>query len=134
MATEGHVSQFLYNTKDVSPYVTNVSFERSMDQSDTTTFGQTAHTFIGGLMNGKITVTGLWDKTSLVGSFTVFSALLEQSATSAFVWGPEGPTAGNVKYTGNATVMTYTEASPVADLVTFVAVLQVSGATTRTVY
>lgn len=134
MPTHGRSVQFTYGTNDVSPYLTSVQFEQDNDTHDTTTFGSTGHTFIAGLTNGKITIQGLWDKTALVGSKTVFQAKVGTSAATAFVYGPEGTTTGNVKYSGNAVLESYVESAPVADLVTVNVVLQISGAVTAGVY
>lgn len=135
MATHGRNVQFEVGTNDISPYVTNVAVERDNDVHDTTTYGATGHTFIGGLTNGKITVTGLWDKTATVGSYTVFHALAAAgSASTAFVYGPMGSTTGNVKITGNFVLASYSESAPVADLITFTASLQINGAVTDGVY
>jgi hypothetical protein len=114
--------------------LTSIQFEQDNDIHDTTTFGSTAHSFIGGLTNGKITIQGLWDKTATVGSKTVFQPKIGTSTPTAFVYGPEGNTTGNVKYTGTAVVESYTESTPVADLVTVNVVLQISGAVTAGVY
>lgn len=135
MATHGHLAQLTIATNDISPYVTSVTLERDNDTHDTTTYGATGHTFIGGLTNGKITVNGLWDKTATVGSYTVFHALAAAgSPSTAFVYGPAGSTTGNVKITGNFILVSYTESVPVSDLVTFTATLQITGAVTDAVY
>jgi len=132
--THGHNAQFTYNSNDVSPYVTDVTFKRSNDVHDTTCYGSSAHTYLAGLVDGEITVTGLWDKTSTVGSEVVFNGAVGVAAASAFAWGPEGSTAGDVKYTGNAVLKDYQESAPVADLVKFTATLSISGAVTTGTY
>lgn len=135
MPTHGRSAQLTIATHDISPYVTSVSFERDNDTHDATTYGQTGHVFIGGLTNGKMTVNGLWDMTATVGSYTVFKALVVAgSASTAFVYGPAGSTTTNTKITGNFILESYTESVPVADLVTFTAVMQITGAVTDTVY
>lgn len=134
MALHGKSLQISVATHDISPYCTEVDLERDNDTHDTTTYGQTGHTFIAGLTNGKMTINGLWDKTASVGSYTVFKALIGVSAPSAFIYGPEGPTSGNVKITGTAVLESYSETAPVADLVKFTAVMQISGALTDGVY
>lgn len=127
--------QFTYNTKDVSPYLTDVSFERDNDTHDVTTFGSTAHSYIAGLVDGKITLNGLWDKTTLVGTQTVFNAAIGGTAAGyAFIYGPEGSTTGNVKYSGTAVVESYSESAPVADIVKVSVTLRISGAVTTGVY
>lgn len=134
MATHGRNTNLVIATHDISPYVTSTSVERSNDTHDTTTYGQTGHTFISGLTNGKITINGLWDKTASVGSYTVLKALLGGGLSGAFIYGPEGSTTGNVKISGTGVLEQYTESDPVADLVTFTATLQITGAVTDGVY
>lgn len=134
MPTHGKTAQVTINAKDISPYVTSVTFERGNDTHDTTTFGSTSHSYIAGLIDGKMSVSGLWDKTALVGSEVVFNSMVGTAAGFPFVYGPEGSTAGNVKYTGTVVLDNYSESTPVADLVTFTAALKISGAVTLTVY
>lgn len=121
--------------RNISPYVTQVTFSQTNDTHDTTTFGQNGHTFIAGLTNGKCTVTGLWDKTALVGTNTVFQSLVGLNATTmTFSYGPEGNTTGKVNKTGECILESYEESDPVADLVKFTAVLQITGSVTATVF
>jgi len=134
MPTAGKASQLTINAKDISPYVTSVMFEQNNDVLDTTTYGATNHTYVAALIDAKMTVNGLWDKTALVGSHTVIQALVGNSTGVAFVWGPEGPTAGNVKHSGTVVLDNYQESSPVAGLVSFVAEFKVTGAITTGVY
>lgn len=131
--TQGHVSLLSINAKDISPYVTSVTATRNNDVLDTTTYGAVGHTFVAGLTNGKLVVNGLWDKTAVSGSYTVFNAMIGAAAV-AFIWSPEGSTTGNVKITGSVVMDSYVESSPVADLVTFSATLQITGTVTATVY
>lgn len=132
--TFGKSSQLTINTKDISQYVTSVTFERGNDVLDTTTYGATAHTYAASLADGKMTVQGLWDATALTGSQTVINAMVGNSAGQAFVWGPAGSTTGNVKYTGTVVLDNYAESAPVADLVSFNATFKITGAVTTGVY
>lgn len=113
--------------RNVSPYVTSVNFDRGNDTHDNTTFGAEGHTFQAGLTNGKITVNGLWDDTASTGSQTVFNSLLGLETTVGFEYGPEGNGSGAVKYSGECVLESYNESAPVADLVSFAAVLTISG-------
>lgn len=134
MATHGAGAYFAINDgsqlRDISPYVNNTDVDRTQDEHDTTTYGDTGHEFIAGLTNGQITITGLWDDTASVGSRTVFKALVVRKTPTAFEWGPEGDGTGAEKITGNCIVTSYRESAPVADLVTFAATLRISGAVT----
>lgn len=121
--------------RNISPYVTDVTFEQDNDSHDTTTFGQNGHTFIAGLTNGTITVNGLWDKTALVGSNTVIQGLIGQNATTfTFTYGPEGNATGKVSKSGECILVSYSETDPVADLVKFSAKLQITGTVTASTF
>lgn len=121
--------------RNIGPYVNSVTYSRANDTVDTTTFGAEGHTFTTSLTNGTITVAGLWDKTALVGSATVLDALLDlDTTTMTFVYGPEGNTATNVKYTGECILQSLDHSSPVADLVTFSATLQITGTVSKSTF
>lgn len=117
--------------RNLSPHINNVTFSRSNDTHDTTTYGQEGHTFIAGLTNGTISVDGFWDDTASTGSATVLDSLVGLDAvTLGFEYGPEGNANGAVKYSGECILASLDYADPVADLVTFSAQLQISGTVT----
>lgn len=115
---------------DISPYCSGITFERDNDTHDITTYGNTAHKYLAGLVDGKMTVTGFWDKTATVGSDTVISPLVGDSDGVAFIYGPEGTTTGNVKYSGTVILESYSQSAPVAEMVTFTAQFKLSGTVT----
>jgi hypothetical protein len=82
-----------------------------------------------GLTDSTISVSGMWDST-----LDGYIAGGAEPASRSFVFGPAGSTAGNVKYTGEAIVTSYSISNPVGDVVTFSLDLQVTGAVTRTTY
>lgn len=121
--------------RDLTSNLTQVQFPRSNDVHDNTTFGATGHTFIAGLTNGTITITGFWDDTASTGTATVLDSLLGLVGTTlGWEYGPEGGTTGDVKYSGECILANLDYTSPVADLVTFTAQLQISGAVTKGTY
>lgn len=113
--------------RNITPYVKTVDFNRSNDANDTTTKGAEGKTYRPGLTDGEIRLTGLWDDTASTGSYTVLSSLLGIETSVGFEWGPEGNTAGMVKYSGECVLTQYDESSPVDDLVAFTATLKISG-------
>lgn len=118
--------------RNISPYLTGVDFSQENDTHDTTAYGAEGHTFIAGLTNGTITLTGFWDKTASVGSATVLDSLVGlDSVTLGFEYGPEGNTAGLTKYSGECILQSLDYSTPVADLVTFTATLQISGSVAK---
>lgn len=114
--------------------LTKVGFSRQNDTHDTTGFGATGHTFIAGLTNGTIQIEGFWDDTANTGTATVLDGLLGISTTLGWEYGPEGSATGDVKYSGECVLQSLDYSSPVADLTTFTATLQISGAVTKGAY
>ena len=118
----GGTSRSLANT------LTDVSFPQSIDTAETTAFGSTNKSYIVGLKDTTISVSGLWDATIdgyLSGT---------EPASRSFIYGPAGSTGGNVKYTGEAIMTNYSVSTPVGDVVTYSVDLQVTGAVTRGTY
>jgi len=62
------------------------------------------------------------------------NGLVGNETASAFVYGPEGSTAGQVKYTGTAFLTSYEVSGGVGDIVGYTAEFQVTGAITRGTY
>jgi hypothetical protein len=117
------------SVRDISAFVNNVDFPETTETAETTAFGSTAKSYIVGLTDSTISVSGMWDST-----LDGYIAGGAEPASRSFVFGPAGSTAGNVKYTGEAIVTSYSISNPVGDVVTFSLDLQVTGAVTRTTY
>jgi hypothetical protein len=126
----GKSTSFQIAAHEIGPYTTSVTFEADNDIHDITAFGATNHRYLAGLIDGKITVNGFWDKTAVVGSYTVIYALVGSSAGAAFIYGPEGSTTGKVKQSGTVILESYSESAPVADMVTFTATFRIDGPVT----
>jgi predicted secreted protein len=117
---------------DLSSYLNEISMPRSIETGETTTFGVNAKTYITGLSDATISLSGNFDSTADAHFSGILSALLTGSIDSvSFEYGKEGSTSGRVKYSGEALLTSYEVSSPVADVVTFSAELQVTGAITR---
>lgn len=116
--------------RDLSADVDNVDIQRKNDLHDDTTFGQTGHTRKGGLTDGTVTLSGMYSSTANTGTYTVLKGLLGRFLPTDFEAGVEGNANGKPKVSGKAVLDTFTTSTPVADLVKFQAVFQVSGALT----
>ena len=112
---------------DISSYVNNVDFPETADVAETSALGSSNKSFVVGLKDATIGLTGLWDSTA----DAIFGAVVGQSATLSFEYSPEGTASGKVKYTGEAIMTNYSISSPVGEVVGYSADLQVSGAVTR---
>jgi predicted secreted protein len=115
--------------RDLSDTLTSVDFPESIETAETTAFGSSAKSYIVGLSDATISLSGIWDAT--VDGYIAGGA---EPASRSFVYGPAGTTGGNVKYTGEAIVTSYSISNPVGDVVTYSVDLQVTGAVTRTTY
>ena len=115
---------------DVSNVLNNVSFPRETEILETTSFGSSFRTYVVGFQNATISIEGSYDASV----DAHLAGVLGQDATLSFEYGPEGATAGNVKYTGEAYLTSYETSGAVGEIVSFSAELQVSGAVTRASY
>ena len=116
------------SSRNISNTLTDVSFPQTIDTAETTAFGSSNKSYIVGLKDTTISVTGLWDAT--VDGYLSGT----EPASRSFIFGPAGSTGGNVKYTGEAIMTNYSQGNPVGDVVTFTADFQVTGAVTRGTY
>lgn len=115
---------------DLSSYLDNVSFPQPVETAETTTFGSSSKSYIVGLKDSTISVSGKWDATP----DAQIAAVLGQAASLSFQYGPAGSGTGNIKYTGECYITSYDVTAPVGDVVTFSLELQVTGAVTRGTY
>jgi predicted secreted protein len=115
---------------DISDTLTDVSFPETIETAETTSFGSNAKTYIVGLKDATISLSGNFDATV----DAHLAGIAGQAATVSFEYGPEGSTAPQVKYTGEAILTSYEKSGAVGDVVTYSAEFQVTGAVTRGAY
>ena len=115
-------------SRALSNVLTSVDFPETIDTAETTAFGATSKSYIVGLRDATISVSGLWDAT--VDGYIIGT----EPATRSFIFGPAGSTSSNVKYTGECILTNYSISNPVGDVVTFSLDLQVTGNVTRGTY
>jgi len=115
---------------DLSAYTTSSEISRTADSHDVTTYGQTAHVYEGGLLDGTGKMEGVYNSTAGTGPRAVINPLIGTSVT--WIRRPEGTGAGLPQDSVTVLVTGYTETNPVADMVTWAADLQLSGAVDST--
>ncbi|MGA1036659.1 MAG: phage tail tube protein [Ilumatobacteraceae bacterium] len=115
-------------SRDISDTLTSVDFPETIETAETTAFGSTYKSYIVGLRDATISVSGIWDAT--VDGYFIGT----EPATRSFIYGPAGDTAGNVKYTGEAILTSFSVSNPVGDVVTYSADFQCTGGVTRTTF
>ena len=118
--------------RDLSSYLNDVSMPRGIETAETTTFGVSgsAKTYITGLTDATISISGLFDATA----DGYLAGVVGQAATLSFEYGPAGDTGGFVKYTGECILTSYDVSTSVGDSVQASADLQVTAAITRTTW
>ena len=120
----GKDSYFKIASTDLSTYLNNVTVSRSADTADTTAFGSSTRSFIAGLKDATITVSGMFDS-------AVYSTIAGWLGTSqTWEYGPAGSTAGRVKVSGSGIITGVELGSAVGEVVTANITVQVSGAVT----
>ena len=112
-------------SRDISDTLTSVDFPETIDTAETTAFGSVSKSYIVGLRDATLSVSGIWDGT--VDSYFIGT----EPASRSFIYGPAGDTGGNEKYSGEAILTSYSISNPIGDVVTFTADFQVTGNVTR---
>jgi hypothetical protein len=115
-------------SRSLANVLTSVDFPETIDTAETTAFGSTSKSYIVGLRDASISISGLWDST--VDGYIIGT----EPATRSFIFGPAGTTSGYVKYSGECILTNYSISNPVGDVVTFSLDLQVTGNVTRGTY
>lgn len=119
---------------DISTYLDDISFPQTVETGETTTFQSpgSAKTYVVGLRDTTLSLSGRYDPTI----DALLSGVIEAQesgtlATASFEFGPAGSASSAIRYTGEAIVTSYDMTTPVGDVVTFTAELQVTGPVTR---
>jgi hypothetical protein len=113
--------------RDISAFLEEVSFPRSVETAETTTFGNSAKTYITGLSDATISISGSFDATA----DGYLAGVLGGATALEFEYGPAGSAGGTIKYSGTCIMTSYEVSSPVGDKVAASAEFQVTGAITR---
>ena len=120
---------------DLSAFCDSIDLSRDLDVAETSTFGSTSKTYVIGLIDGKISVSGKFDSAGASTVDAVISGTLGQEASVTFEYQASNASVSstNPKYTGEAYCTSYKISAPVGDVVKFSAEYQITGAATRAV-
>jgi hypothetical protein len=120
---------------NISDTVNDVTVSRAIETGETTSFGNSSKTYIVGLADATISVSGSFDATVDSMLTTLIDAQIAGTNTSAsFEAGPQGTAVSSVKYTGECLVTSYEVNPSVGDVVTYSLELQVTGAVSRSTF
>lgn len=110
---------------DLSVYSNSVTFGRSADTHDVTTFGKNSKVYAPGLKDGTASIEGIYDNTALVSPGAVLRPLIG-AAEVPLVYKPEGTGTGKPTATVDVLVTSYEETAAVGDMVMWSCELQLS--------
>ena len=123
-AVHGKNAYISVDGADLSEFSNNIQLPREAETHDVTTFGNSAHRYVGGLLDGTCTVQGLYDS-DVAGPQATLEPLLGQTVT--VVYRPDGTGSGKVEKTFDAILTSYEETVPVAEMITWSAEFQIDG-------
>jgi hypothetical protein len=114
---------------DVSSYLDSCELSAEIELADVTAFGDEGHKNIAGLENSSFSFSGHWDSAEddIVGSTTQ-----RKAGTRTFNFAPQGNSSGNVLYTAEVWINSYSVSGSASDKVSFSGTLTVNGEVTRT--
>lgn len=121
----GKGTAYTIDGEDLSVYSNSVTFTRTADTHETTTFGKNSKVFAAGLKDGTASMEGIYDNTALVSPGAVLRPLVGGAAVP-FVYMVEGDATGKATESVQVLVTSFEETSPVADMVTWSCELQFS--------
>lgn len=118
---------------DISAYLDEVGLPRSIETAETTTFGNDAKTYITGLTDATVSLSGKFDAASASAVDQVLTGILGSASTVSWAYrvNSASTSATNPEYQGEGILTSYEITGSVGDAVTFSAELQCSGAITR---
>lgn len=115
--------------RNISGHTDNVSgLPGARALSEVTSYGDSGDRFIPGTEGTAFTVTGQFDSSASTGSATVLNGLRTASATSSYEYGPEGNTTGDIKYSGECWLESFTVDASVKEKVPFSATFRTDNA------
>ena len=120
---------------NISDTLNEISMPREIETAETTAFGNSDKTYITGLGDATVSLSGMFDatlNTMIAGNIANLKSGSVSSLT--FEYGPAGSASPQPKFTGEALVTSYEVSSPVGDVVTFSLELQVTGAVTGSTF
>jgi hypothetical protein len=120
--------------RNIGVHCDSIVLDRDLDMADSTTIGQEAKTFVPGLDGAEISLGGKFDSLAVTGPDVVLAGDFAAKVQVGFEYGPEGNTAGNVKYSGECFVSKYQVSTPLEGVVKFSSTIKITGAVVRGVF
>lgn len=132
----------LANVYDVGQFSKEVSFPRKMDTAETSTFGSNQKSYVQGLSDQTLSISGSWDYSSLNdlsggnaktgGLDQLMAEMIGATTNPSFLYAPTGVGNGKVFYNGTVVMTSYQVSGSIGDLVGFSAEFQVASFSSTT--
>ena len=110
---------------DFSTYFNDMSATSNLEPTETTAFGSSAKTYIAGLRDGTISLSGMFEGTT-TGTDVWFEGVMGLTTKQNIIVAPEGHGLGNVATVANSDDTSYEVSGSVGDLVMTSAEFQAS--------
>lgn len=123
----GKLTVVMLNGVDYSEFSNSTDFSDSTDTHDNTTYGKNRKTYHAGLGDGTVSVGGFYDTTAVSGPRALFKPLKAAGNAVEFIYRPEGTGVGKAQSRVDVIIASFEESSPVGDMVTWTAELQMTG-------
>lgn len=122
----GKNTAVFYNGANLTRFFNEASVSQDIETAETTAFGDSAKTYITGLKDGTMSLSGMFDGVA-GGVDATLSSVIGNAANDVVTVGPEGPTAGKRSYSAAVRETSYEVSSPVGDVVSVSAEVQADG-------
>lgn len=134
-ATKIEVDNAAGTLVDISNVSNSVEMPRPVDTAETSVFGTTAKTYVPGMNDSTVSISGLFDATVDAMLSAVIDAQANGTvASSTVVYGPQGGTTGKTSYTLEVIWTSYSVSTGTGDVASFSLEGQRTGPTVRGTY
>lgn len=130
--THGKNTAVLYGAANLSAFFNEATASRVVETAETTAFGDSAKTYIVGLQDGTLSLSGMFDGNTAAVDETL-STTIGADANDVISVAPEGLTAGKVAFSAAVKQTSYEISSPVGDVVAASLEVQADGGVDRAV-
>lgn len=121
----GKKTAVFLNSTDMSSYLNEATVTREIEANDITTFGSTSRSYIVGMDDGGVSLTGLFDGSANASDEVLAGRVLQDNNTLTVL--PEGTALGSRAILTSADETAYEISMPVADVVALSATFQADG-------
>ena len=122
----GRGTKLLFNEFDLSSYFRDASAQQSTDTPETTAFGDTTKSYVVGMLDGRVSLGGMWAGDT-DGVDETLQSVFGQETPLLFTYAPEGLAVGRRVWGMEAHESSYQISGSVSDIVGVSAELQGTG-------